>query len=278
MMRHRLRTGRWWTVHPGVIALLGVELTPLVRIHAAVLAAGDDAVASHSTAAALFGIPGYRRDAAPLHVTAPSYTARRRTPARVHGTLALPAHHRRVIAGVPATSVARTVFDLCAMPQVGRAERALDNVLARRWVTIPALWRVLDDVGARGRSGTGRLRRMLLARGSRRVAPESELEARFIDLVRSRGLPEPARQVELGDGDQWIGRVDFVYRSARVVIECDGRLAHSSDLDRRADAERDRRLRQSGWRVARFTWDDVTGRPAAVADSIRSLLEQEVAA
>lgn len=278
MVRHRLRTGRWHQIHPGVFALLGVPLTPLVLVHAAVLATGDDAVASHSTAAALLGIPGFSLDGMPVHVTARSYTHRRRTPAVVHGTLRLPRHHQRLISGVPCTSVARTLFDLCGQVRPHRAERALDNALAKRLVTIAALWRVLDDAGEHGRAGSGGLRRLLVPRAARYVAPESELEARFVDLARMHGLPQPERQVDIGNSHSWIGRVDFAYPSRRLIMECDGRMAHTELLDRQADDERDRLLRASGWTVLRFTWSDVIRRPKFVADSARAALDISSAA
>jgi very-short-patch-repair endonuclease len=96
-------------------------------------------------------------------------------------------------------------------------------------------------------------------------------------LLREAGLPEPAGQVDLGDDAGWIGRVDFVYRDALLVIECDGARYHSSLVDRRADQERDARLRALGWRVVRFTEDELRLRPNAVTDSVRRLLEREVA-
>src|SRR3954471_3115047 len=209
MIRHRLRSGRWRRVHPSVLALPGAPISGPARILAAVLAFGDGVVASHTSAAALIGLPGFPIEHSPVHVSVPSYLRRARTEAVVHGTLRLPEHHRRPIDGVPCTSVARTIFDLCGQLRPGRAERALDNALAGRLVTLAALWRVLDDVGARGRAGTAGLRRLLLARGTRYVAPESELESKLIELVAVHGLPEPRRQVDLGDADGWIGRVDF---------------------------------------------------------------------
>ena len=60
VIRHRVRTGRWRQVHPNVFALLGAPLTPVALVHAAVLATGVDAVASHTTAAALLELPGSR--------------------------------------------------------------------------------------------------------------------------------------------------------------------------------------------------------------------------
>lgn len=278
MVRHRIRIGRWRQIHSGVFALLGAPLTPLALAHAAVLAAGSDAVASHTTAAALLGIPGFSLEGTPIHVTTRSYTRRRRTPAVVHATLRLPVHHQRSTSGVPCTAVAGTLFDLCGEIHPQRAERALDNALARRLVTVPALWRVLDDAAEHGRAGSAVLRRLLVPRGNRYVAPESELEARFVELARRHGLPQPVRQLDIGNGDSWIGRVDFAYPTARLIIECDGRIAHTELLDRQADSERDRLLRASGWTVLRFTWTDVTRRPKSVAESIRAALDIAAAA
>lgn len=274
---HRLVSGRWRRVHPGVLALPGASVAGAARILVAVLAVGDEVVASHTSAAALVGLPGFPIEHSPVHLSAPSYTRRARPGTVVHGTLRLPGHHRRTVDGVPCTSVARTIFDLCGELRAARAERALDHALSRRLVTLPALWRVLDDVGARGRAGTAGLSRLLLARGERYVAPESELEAQFIELVARHGLPEPRRQVGLGDVDSWIGRVDFAYPAAKLVVECDGALAHSSLLDRAADAERDQRLQAAGWAVLRFGWTDVTQRPMLVADEIGRFLVRKAA-
>ena len=91
MVRHRLATGRWLRIHAGVFALLGTQMNATVLVHAAVLAAGGDAAASHATAAVLLGIPGFALEGSEINVTAGSYTKRRRTPARMHGTLGLPA-------------------------------------------------------------------------------------------------------------------------------------------------------------------------------------------
>jgi very-short-patch-repair endonuclease len=277
MVRQRVRSGRWWRVHPGVFAMLGADATPVFTIHAAVLAAGPDAVASHTTAAALAGLPGFDLRSKPIHLTASSYTERRRTPAKLHGTLRLPDHHRAVVAGVPCTATARTIFDLCGCLRPARSERALDHALASGLVTVAALHQVLRDTAARGRAGSTVLRRHLRKRDLEYVAPESELEARFVQLLRDHGLPEPERQVDLGDDDSWIGRVDFLYRDPPIVIECDGAQHHSSHLDRRADDARDARLEAAGWRVLRFTWADVSHRQVWVADSVGRSLRREVA-
>ena len=103
------------------------------------------------------------------------------------------------------------------------------------------------------------------------------LEARFRDLVREAGLPEPVRQLDVGDEEAWIGRVDVSYPPARLLIELDSRRHHSSKLDVEADAARDRRLTRAGWRVVRFTWTDLVERPGWVVAELRRLLESAAA-
>lgn len=200
-VRHRVRTGRWRRIHPGTYALVGAEPTPELRVHAVVIAAGPDAVASHTTAAAVLGLPGFGLAVPPMHITVPAYTERLRTAATIHRTLRLPTHHVRTVGGIPCTAPARTLFDLCGLISSARAERAIDNALARRLVTVAELGRVRDELAARGRAGSRSFGRFVHDRAADYVPPESELEARFVALVRDSGLPEPDRQVDLGDVD-----------------------------------------------------------------------------
>ena len=174
-----------------------------------------------------------------------------------------------MVDGIPCTTLARTLFDLCGDVHAPRAERAIDTALARKAVTLTELWRVLIDLAEHGRAGTVLLRTLLDERRGEYVAPESELEARFVELARRHGLVEPERQVDLGGDDGWIARVDFLFRGERIVVEVDGAEFHDGLTDRRNDADRDRRLEAAGWHVLRFRWEDVVDQPAAVARAIR---------
>ena len=263
---HLHRSGRWQIVFRGVYRLAGSTRTPRQGAMAAVLAAGPGAVLSHTSAAGLLGLPGFGVE--PLVVSMPR--GRRSVPGvRLEQSLCLPAHHQRQVDGIPCTSIAWTLFDLCGDVNAHRAERALDNALARKRVTIPALWRVLDDLAVQGRAGVVLLRQLLTERGGRYIPPESELEARFLDLVKEHGLPVPARQVDLGDTDQWLGRFDFVWRAERLVVEVDGAAFHDGLLDRRRDAQRTAELESLGWTVLRLRWHDVVLTPRAVIAEIR---------
>lgn len=266
-IRHRRTRGRLVVVQPRVYALPGTVETSHRKALAAVLGAGEGAFASHTCAAALARLPGFTIE--PVVVSGPRRWRRAMNGVRVEQSLALPAHHGRVIDHVPCTSLARTLFDLCGDVRAERAERALDTALSRRAVTIPALWRVFIDLAEHGRKGTVLMRALLMERGPNYVPPESELEARFIALARAEGLPEPERQVDLGDADSWIGRVDFIFRVLRLVVEVDSAEFHDGLVDRRHDEERDRRLAAAGWTVLRFRWHDIVNRPSEVARCIR---------
>lgn len=266
--RHRLTTGRWIVHRPSIFRLVGGPVTKRVNLMAAVLAV-PGSVASHHAAAALHGLPGFQ--VAPAVTVAGTALPRLRD-VEVHRTLLLLDHHQRERDGIPCTSVARTIFDLCGSVHPRRAERALDNSLARRLVTLPALGRVFNDLAEHGRGGTVLMRELLEQRPIGYVAPESELEARFMELLDAFGLPQPTRQLDVGDSDAWIGRVDFVYRNAHLVVEVDGREGHSSLLDQLADADRDQRLDASGRMVLRFGWDDIVHRGRDAAAYLKAVL------
>jgi hypothetical protein len=271
-IQHRRRTGEWRNVFRGVYRLAGAADSPRLRAMAAVLGGGPEAILSHTSAAGLLSFPGFTID--PVTVSVPR--SRRALPGvRVEQSLELPLHHRRIVDGIPCTSIARTLFDLCGDVRPRRAERALDNALARKRVTLPALWRVLDDLAVQGRAGTVLLRELLTKRDRRYVPPESELEARFLELVANLHLPAPTRQADLGDADSWIGRVDFVWRDAHLIVEVDGAAFHDGFVDQQRDQGRDERLTAAGWTVLRFRWDAVVNDPATVADHIRAELPSD---
>ena len=248
----------------------GAPKTWLSEVLAMVLAAGSGACASHRTAAALFRLPGFSRRH--LEVVVPRGRRPRLSRVVVHHVLVLPEHHHLVIDEVAVTSVARTLFDLAGSVHPSRAERALDHCLTRRMVTVPACWRVLDDLAEHGRSGTTVTRALLEARGAGYVAPASELERSMLDLLDDAGLPPPAREIDVGDADGWVGRVELVYRDAKILIEVDSRLHHSALADLESDRRRDNRLVAGGWRVLRFTADQIWKHPDEVVRTVRAAL------
>jgi very-short-patch-repair endonuclease len=82
---------------------------------------------------------------------------------------------------------------------------------------------------------------------------------------------EPERQVDLG-GTEWIGRVDFYLREARLIIEVDSDRHHTSTLDAASDRRRDEAFRAAGFEVLRITEDEVRNRPTAAVGRVRRAL------
>ncbi|MDP1807066.1 MAG: DUF559 domain-containing protein, partial [Acidimicrobiales bacterium] len=241
------------------------------------LAAGPSAAASHRSAAALLRIPGFERRGVP-EVTTPR-TRRHRDPGTiVHRWRPFPDDHLTVIDDIVTTRAARTLVDLAGVVHAQRTERAVDNCLAVGSVTFCSLHATFLELAGRGRKGVAVMREILGERDADYVPPASELEAIFRELLRLAGLPDADRQVDVGDSQGWIGRVDFGYPHLRVLIELDGRRFHSALLDRRADSRRDQRLRAAGWReVVRLSWFDVVHQPELVVALLRRLLAEAAA-
>ena len=113
------------------------------------------------------------------------------------------------------------------------------------------------------------MRDLAAARDVEYRAPESGLERRFIEILAAAGVEPFERQVQLGDADGPIGRVDFFDHARRLVVETDSDLYHSSLSDRAADAARDDRLRRAGFDVLRID-EGTLGAPHLVLSLVRS--------
>ena len=262
--------GRLVPVRRGVYRVAGAPVTPHQRLLAAVRFNGDGAVASHRAAAWLWGLPGFGTGV--VEVSKPRGRSQRREYGWVHGSMALPDHHTTDRSAIPVTTPARTLFDLAGVVHRARAERALDAALASGLVRLGEVQVVFAELARRGRRGTAAMRELLDARCEGYVAPSSELEALGRAVFAAAGLPAPAVEVDLGDGEGWIGRVDLLFRESKLVVELDSASHHSALLDRRADTERTLRLRAAGWRVKRVSWWDLVERPDEIVAEALALI------
>jgi very-short-patch-repair endonuclease len=98
-------------------------------------------------------------------------------------------------------------------------------------------------------------------------ATRSDLERRFLRLLRAHDLPMPSVNQRIGPYT-----VDFLWREQRLVVELDGYAYHSDRPTFTSDRTRDRYLQTRGLRTARVSDDELDRDAAAVADSIRALL------
>lgn len=254
----RLDAGWFHPLHRGVYAVGHTALTPCGHWFAAVLAGGAGAVLSHDSAAALLGL--WERGPGPIHVTRPRSGAGR-PGIRFHSG-ALADDERGLCEGVPVTSPARTILDIAAGEGRAAAEQALLGAEAREA-------RIRDDLAAllarRPRRAGAAAVRKLLATGP--ALTRSELERRFLALVRATGLPEPRTNARVGGFE-----VDCAWPAERVAVELDGHAFHASRAAFERDRARDRALQAAGWRVVRVTWRQLAEDAYAVVDDLAALL------
>ncbi|MGH2922635.1 MAG: type IV toxin-antitoxin system AbiEi family antitoxin domain-containing protein, partial [Solirubrobacterales bacterium] len=182
-IRHRARRGSLHRIHPGVYAVGRPELGPRGHWMAAVLASGSGAALSDLSAARLWEI--VRRAPGRIHVTLPRGVDRR--PAGI--TI----HRRRQVKGdvverdgIPVTSPIRTLIDLATRLDRRGLERAV-NEADRIDLVSPEDLR--SAIAGRRERGVGVLRGLLDRRTFRLT--DSELERRFLGLVRRAQLPLP---------------------------------------------------------------------------------------
>lgn len=256
---YRRRSGRLHPLHRGVYAVGHPRLSWEGRQLAAALAAGPDAVLSHSSAAALWRLIGRREG--PVDVTVPG-RLRSREGIRVHTTRDLHPRDRTRNAGIPVTTVARTLRDLAEVAPEKTLRRAVSEAYVQRRVDEDRLRQQCE--AAPGHRGAARLRALL---GPRLAPTRSELEDRVLRLLLDHGLPRPRVNTVI-EGLE----VDFLYARQRLVIEADGRRYHGHRLARRSDAARQATLAVAGYRVLRVGWTEVTRRPGEAADRVREAL------
>ena len=239
---------------------------------AAALASGPEALLSHQTAAALWGLRGY--SGGTVHVTVPrKSTSTKRV--RRHFSL-VPADERAVEEGIPVTSVHRTIFDLAAT-------FSLDEVVAM--IKEAEYLNRFDRL-----SLPGLLERYRGKRGSRKVQlalqriteeptgrKRSKLEERFAPFLRRHNLPLPRFNDWILLGPKRY-RADCHWPNRRLIVELDGWEGHSSRSAFEDDRTRDRVLHAAGFAVIHLTWNQLDVEPREIAADLRAVLLNHEAA
>lgn len=270
-LRRRAADGTLAVVAPGVYRAAGVPVTWHQQLLIACLTEGEPALASHRSAAALWGLDGFRPGI--VEVTTPLWRRRRRPGVRVHESTDLTASDRTERLAIPVTSIERTLIDLGAVVSGHKVEQALDDALRRGITTVDAVRGRFVQVARRGRRGVGVLRPLLYARLATSGPRPGEFERMTMRLLEKAGVAPPVVEHEVRTpSGLFIARVDLAFPEVRVAIECDGHPWHSGRQRRQADLDRQNRVVLAGWTVLRFTWDDVTRRPDVVVQRVRAAL------
>lgn len=257
-IHRRVRAGRLHPCHRGVYAVGHPLLTDDGRWWAAVLAYRPDGVLSHTSAAVAWDLA---RSASAVIDVSVGVNGRRQQPGvRLHRRPRLAPGDVTTRDGLPITTPARTLLDLAA---TGWREDRLGAAVDRA-----ELLRLIDFAGLRARCAPGRrgapaLRTILARYGPEPLDTRSRLEQLVGALCLAHDLPRPQVNVLVE------GRVrDFCWPNARLVVEADSYAWHRSPRSLDDDRERDAALVLAGWRVLRFTWEQVRRRPDYVAATL----------
>lgn len=231
---------------------------------------GPSSVISHGSAAVLHGLPVWSGAIRQVHLTHDrNYGGQERALVRVHGT---PLEDDDIVFldGVAVTSVARTVADLGRSLSLEQSVAAGDYALN--------LGMGADELSAVLRG----MRRWPGVKGARRMAglldvrSESAGESASRVRIHLDGLPTPDLQGVIHDADGvFVARVDFVWDEHRTVGEFDGQGKYNELRPQGKskgdvvddEKQREDRIRDAGWEVARWGWSDLH-RPGVIRGRI----------
>jgi very-short-patch-repair endonuclease len=254
----RVARGCWKRLHPGVYLAADHPYSDEVRLHAAVLWAGKDAVA-HGRSAAWWhrlgpGLP------AEVEVT----VRRARNPGAQPGVLVrrrdLPYQDLIAVRDMWVTDVALTVLE-AAVLLGSEGPELLDRALQHR-VKFLAVYRA--HCRNQGRRGSAQASRLLAVAADRGATHAGRL---LVTLFRSAGITG----WELDYSVQGY-LIDVVFPLQRVAIEVDGWAWHVNADRFFADRCRRDALENLRWAVLRFTWHDLVGRADEVVEQVRAAL------
>lgn len=238
-VRDRVRTGRLHRLHRGVYAVGHRSLSWRGRWLAAVLAVGDGAVLSHTSAVALWQF--LRPIQGPIHVTVDAAARRKPRPGlRIHRSRTLTSRDITRRHGIAVTVPARTIEDV-------RGE--VDDYLFRR-----ALRQA--ELAGHKVPQLGRVKRT-----------RSDLELLFLGLCEEGGLPRPLVNHRVHGH-----RIDFLWPEQRLAVETDSWEYHRGSVSFEDDHERDLELRAHGISTRRYTGEQLEATPDAVLADLRVAL------
>ena len=154
-----LATGRLVRVAPRVFLVHGAPVTWQRRLLAECLSAGSDALVSHRSAAALYGLDGFDQQRV-VHLTVPRHRQPgKRADVRVHRSPDYELIRRTTRQRVPVTDAARLVLDLYASePNPHVARRGLFSVRKKNLASWTELFGCLEAHARQGRRGIASLR------------------------------------------------------------------------------------------------------------------------
>lgn len=261
----RTRYGIYATKAAVEKAAMTPRLGHALEVRSAMLALGQRAVASHQSAAILHGL-------ALLNDPLKGQVALTREKGHHHAALRgivfhtgeIPPHHITKWQHIPVTTIPRTAVDLARALPFMEGVVVADAALRTREITTTEFEPVLEACVSW--PGLERAREVVRFAD---INAGSVFESCLRVFLRDWGFSPPETQVTIIAGRSAFD-VDFLYREHRTIIEADGLLKYNDAKDLRKQFERDRLLRDAGYKVIHVTWDEVFRQPQVVIDRIKS--------
>jgi very-short-patch-repair endonuclease len=224
---------------------------------AALLWAGDDAVAAGRSSGMAFRLEGVRAEAPEIAI--PETMRRRAIGVVINRYCDRRALMIRRVRGVPVTGVEATLLTLAHELDDEAFEIACEDARRRQLTSVAALHEYLDRFAKRGRPGVAAMRRLLDQLDPEHPA-NSTLEVKTRRLLVARGIAGFVRELPL----EWKGRTyhfDFGFPHAETILETNGRRWHDDAANYEYDNEKWSVPGRHGYRLVLATWEKVTRHP-----------------
>jgi hypothetical protein len=241
--RQQSPTGRATTALPASTRASTPSATRSTAPHAlaaaAILACGPNAVLSHDSAAALWGVRTWPRQ--------PEVTCaleRRRPGIRAHRTHTLATTDVRRHRNIRVTSPSRTILDIQGRLTDAQLARAVNELRLAKHLRATELERLV--------AASNRIKGL--------VDPDQEPtrstpEDLFLAFCKKHGLPKPKLNVML-----FGHRVDALFEAEKLIVEIDGSETHKDHGSFEADRNRDATAIEHGYGTFRITVPRLTHR------------------
>ncbi|OCB35104.1 hypothetical protein A5675_19555 [Mycobacterium malmoense] len=250
LTRYRLRS-RFVALHPDVYVQRDANLTAVTRAHAAWLWSRRRGVVAGQSAAAL-------HDAKWVDHRGPAqlvYEHRRPPPGIRTWSESVSPDEIQLIGGIPATTPARTAFDLACRNPTATAVPAIDALARATRLNVEQVQRL-----AARYKGHRNIRRARRALALVDAGAESPRETWLRLLLIEAGYPRPRTQIPVyGEYGELVAVLDMGWEDVKLAVEYEGDHHRTDRRQFNRDIARYEALADLGWMAIRVTADDTRG-------------------
>jgi very-short-patch-repair endonuclease len=183
----------------------------------------------------------------------------------------LPPIDLTVIDGIPVTTTTRTLIDVAGLLPRRIFEDLFDTAIVRRLTTVARLRDRAATLWAPRRNGCAIVLGLLDERDPALRDARNVWEAKVLRAIRAAGLPSPKVNHRLRVGGR-VRYLDFAWPEAKVALEFDGFVPHSTRQVFDDDRARQNDLVADGWTVFRITKSSLDADPALVLAPIAAAI------